>query len=182
MNGKTITLEAVGNETVESLKNKISEQESIAPHFFRLVARGRPLDPSKNLDHYHISKESTVHMAVKLSGASRTESITMVINVAFQQQAATMVYQILLDNPSTTTTFEFIRKATGEKGNLPSANYVLCGYRASRAELTDEVWISEPLDERMTISEHGISDGHWLILRPRTTLESSINLDITGVL
>lgn len=173
MKGKTITLYVEESETVASLKDRISQQEHIDARFFRLHAGGRPLDPMKPLGHYNIAKQSSIHMAVALSATPVTEQHAMVINIIAQQGADQMVYQLGFDNPSSTTV-GFLKLAIGERYNLPTEDYVLCGHRASREEVTEEAWLSEALCETTTISEYGILDGHWLILRARTASGASM--------
>lgn len=176
MNGKTITLYVEESETVASLSDRISQREHIAARFFRLYAGRQPLDPMKPLGHYNIAKESSIHMAAALSSTPVAEQHAMVINVITQQGADQdqVVYQLALDNPSPTTV-GFLKLAIGERYILPTENCVLCGHRASREEVTEEAWLSEPLCEITTISEYGILDGHWLILRARTASEISMD-------
>lgn len=174
VNGKTITLYVEESETIASLSDRISQREHIAARFFRLHAAGRPLDPMKPLGHYNIAKHSSIHMAAALSSTPVAEQHAVVINVITQQGADQIVYHLALENPSSTTV-GFLKLAIGERYNLPVENYVLCGHRASREEVTEEAWLSEPLCETATISEYGISDGHWLILRARTASEISMD-------
>lgn len=113
-------------------------------------------------------------MAAALSSAPVAEQHAVVINVITQQGADQMVYQLALENPSSTTV-GFLKFAIGERYNLPMEHWVLCGHRANREEVTEEAWLSEPLCETTTISGYGISDGHWLISRARTASEISMD-------
>ena len=68
LTGKTISVDVEPDESVESLKAKISEKEGVPVDQQRIIFGGKQLDALKSLSDYDIDDDSTLHLVLRLRG------------------------------------------------------------------------------------------------------------------
>lgn len=68
LTGKTITIDASAETTIDQLKEKIQYREDIPPDQQRLVYAGQDLEDERTLEDYCIENRATLHLVLRLRG------------------------------------------------------------------------------------------------------------------
>ena len=68
LDGKTLTVDAEEEDTIEDIKNRIMEKEGVPTDQQRLIFGGKQLEGQKTLADYDVQEDSTFHMVLRLRG------------------------------------------------------------------------------------------------------------------
>lgn len=74
LSGKTVSIDVEEGESIEEVKEKISEKEGVPPEQQRLVFGGQQLQDSKTLDDYDVGDDATLHLVLRLRGGSMEDA------------------------------------------------------------------------------------------------------------
>ncbi|KAF2188394.1 hypothetical protein K469DRAFT_661153 [Zopfia rhizophila CBS 207.26] len=68
LTGETITLDCCPSETIANVKTKVFKKKGVPQDQQRLIFLGKQLEEDRTLSFYNISRESTIHMVLRLRG------------------------------------------------------------------------------------------------------------------
>ncbi len=68
MDARTVVVNVDKDDDIAVLNQKLYDQEGIPPEEQRLIFGGKELQPGKTFDDYNITKNSTVHLVLRLRG------------------------------------------------------------------------------------------------------------------
>ena len=68
LQGKTITVDVDGSDTVKAVKRKIQDKENLPANEQRLIYAGKQLDDTRMLSEYDVKNNATLHLLLRLKG------------------------------------------------------------------------------------------------------------------
>ena len=68
LTGKSLAIDVTPDETVASLKEKVCSSEGVPVDQQRLIFSGKQLEDKETMASYNITKESTIHLVLRLRG------------------------------------------------------------------------------------------------------------------
>jgi len=68
LDGKTITINIKPTDTIKQLKSKVQEKVGVPADAQRLIFSGKQLEDGRLVSDYHIQKESTLFLVLRLRG------------------------------------------------------------------------------------------------------------------
>eukprot|EP01084_Bolivina_argentea_P246376 412332_1 len=161
LHGKSIHLDVEPNDTIESIKTQIQDKEGILPQQQRLIAYGKKLINENTLSYYKITKETTIHLAMKL-GWSR--SIKLPQSTAKTIYIKTLNGKCISLNVNPNDTIKNIKQKLLFKQGIPIEKQRL-------------IFTGQQLMDTLTLSDYNIFDGCTLqiVFKFENTNDKNLN-------